>query len=85
MVPKVSAIVNLWITNYTKNIPFSQRDACSTLIRGRCPLEPGQIVTYYFTMPISRSEPNVNCDVEVSLNDRYGNAIGCAMIPVSLV
>lgn len=85
MVPKVKAIVDLFIFNYTKNIPFSQKDACSTLIKGHCPLKKGDKATYYFTMPVKRSERSVKCDIEVSLNDENDNTLGCLLLPVSII
>lgn len=83
MVPKVKAIVDLWVTNYSEDLEFSQKDACSTLIEGRCPLTKGDTVTYHFTMPV-KAGGGFHANIEVSLEDSCGYPIGCLALPVKI-
>lgn len=85
IVPKIKAIGDLWLFKLPINIPFYQKDICSYLIRGRCPLKVGDYVSYYFTYAVNPTEFRVNADIEISLERVNGETLGCLRLPISVV
>ncbi|KAG7202621.1 hypothetical protein KM043_009806 [Ampulex compressa] len=49
------------------NYPFPQKNACTTLVNGECPLDKDEEVTYALTMPILKYYPSIPLNIEFAL------------------
>lgn len=85
LIPKVYAKTNMFGMPITMHKPFSQKNACSTLTYGNCPLRRGDTARYYFTMPVeSLVGGGLEANVEVSLVNERKKSVGCLALPVKI-
>lgn len=67
-----------------KTPEISELNVCTTLIREKCPLKKGDIVTSLFRLPTEVTVPwsTFECTMEISMVNEKGESLGCFSLPV---
>ncbi|XP_043460861.1 NPC intracellular cholesterol transporter 2-like [Leptopilina heterotoma] len=81
LIPKVTAFV----LSTTVSYPFAQKNACETLIKGECPLNKGEEVTYSLNMPVLSIYPQIKLSIQFQFIDDNGNVQVCFIVPAKVV
>jgi len=66
------------------NYPYPEKNACNSLVNGKCPLEEDSKATYNLQMPISEAYPSVNLNIEFALVDENKNVQVCFNLDVEV-
>lgn len=66
-------------------LPAERAAACNWLVQSRCPLSPGEEVTYHLSMPVTAIYPLVSVTIEIDLVDQSGQSHGCFVVDARVV
>lgn len=69
--------VRVTLMGSTIDYPYPEQDACKSLINGECPLKKNAEATYNLEMPIAKSLPSINLNIEFALLDENKNVQVC--------
>lgn len=65
--------------------PFAQKNACDTLVNGKCPLDKDEEVTYFLNMPVLASYPPIKLSIQFEFLDDNGDVQLCFIVPSKVV
>ncbi|KOC59746.1 Epididymal secretory protein E1 [Habropoda laboriosa] len=77
--------VDVQLGNMHVKYPFPEQNACKGLVSGSCPLEKGEVSTYFMRMPIERAYPKIGLTIQFALVDEHNNYQMCFKIPAKVV
>ena len=84
ILPRVRATV--FGINITQELPEEiQRNPCSILTRGSCPLSAGEIFEYRLELPVASNTPLVSSDTEITLFGDNNEVIFCYRLQTRVV
>ncbi|CAK9822460.1 NPC intracellular cholesterol transporter 2 [Anthophora retusa] len=77
--------VDVELGNMHVKYPFPEQNGCKGLVSGSCPLQKGEVATYYMKMPIEKAYPRIDLTIQFALVDEQNNFQMCFRIPAKVV